>query len=349
MIEYIIKKQKITILFFVMIVMVGFLSFFQLPKQEEPDIVVNIATVTTVYPGATPEKVEQTVTKKIEERINELQDLKSISSTSSLGVSNIVVEVKDGVDPKQKWDELRKKVKDAEADLPADAKQPVIQDDLNRTFIQTFNIAADSREQLYSLRDMLKTWKDQLRTIPGVADVVIDGLPDQEVRVDIDTPRLQQYGITWGQVMNAVKTENEKMPIGDFDVNDRTYQLKLAESHNPDELNQVIVARTADGFPVYLKDVGHVTLTTVKPTLYAYHNGKPSVSLSITAEIGNDVPSLQRSVDAMMHSLDKSLPAWAKKESVYSQNERVAEACELYGFVPHPPPCRGRDNRQSVR
>lgn len=325
MIEYIIKKRKITLLFFIMVVMTGFLSFFQLPKQESPDIVINMATVTTVFPGASPEKVEQTVTKKLEERINELQGLKYISSTSSLGVSFIIVETKSGVDPKQKWDELRKKVKDAEADLPDDAKQPIINDDLNRTFVQTFSITADSREEVNSLRDMLKSWKDQLRTIPNVADVSIEGLPEEEIRIDVDTQKLNQYGLSWSQVMMAVKSENEKIPLGDLTVKDRTYQLKLTESYNVEDLNNVIISRTRDGFPIFLKDIGRIVKTTEQVKAYSYYNGKPSVSLSINAETGSDVPSLQKRVDEMMKTLEKSLPVWAQKHSIYTQNERVDE------------------------
>jgi multidrug efflux pump subunit AcrB len=324
-IEYIVRKRKITLMFFVMVVVVGFLSFLQLPKQESPDIIVNIATVTTIYPGASPEKVEQTVTKKLEEKINELQGLSYISSHSRLGVSTIIVETKSDVDPKQKWDELRKKVKDAEADLPADAQQPIINDDLNRTFVQTMAITADTREQLYSLRSLLKSWKDQLRTIPNVADVTIEGLPEEEVRIEVDTQKLSQYGLTWGQVMMAVKKENERVPLGDLTTDSRTYQLKLAENYDVNALNKVIISRTAEGYPVYLKDIGTVKLTTETVKSYSYYNGKPSVSLSINAETGSDVPSLQRRVDEMMATLEKSLPAWAKKHSIYSQNERVDE------------------------
>ncbi|MED4911447.1 efflux RND transporter permease subunit [Brevibacillus centrosporus] len=325
MIEYIVRKRKITLLFFVMIVLVGFLSFIQLPKQESPDIIINMATVTTIYPGASPEKVEQTVTKKLEEKINELQGLNYISSTSSLGVSSIIVETKSGVDPKQKWDELRKKVKDAEADLPADAKQPIINDDLNRTFVQTLAVTADTTEQLYSLRDMMKSWKEQLRTIPNVADVTVEGLPEQEVHIEVDTQKLSQYGLTWAQVMMAVKKENEKIPLGDLTTDKRTYQLKLAETENVDELNQVIISRTSEGYPIYMKDIGTVKMTTESIKSMSYYNGKPSLSVSVNAETGSDVPSLQKRVDEMMVTLEKSLPVWAQTHSIYSQNERVDE------------------------
>lgn len=325
MIEYIIKKRKITLLFFIMVILVGFMSFFQLPRQEQPDIIINIATITTVYPGASPEKVEQTVTRKLEEKINELQGLKQITSSSRLGVSVIVVETQSDVDPKQKWDELRKKVKDAEADLPDEAHQPIINDDLNRTFVQTFAITAGTREQLYSLRGMLDSWKSQLRTIPNVADVTIEGLPEQEVRIEVDTQKLSQYGIAWGQVMMAVKNENERVPLGDLTVNERTYQLKLTESYDVKALENVIISRTPEGFPIYLKDVGRVTMTTERIQSYSYYNGKPSVSISINAETGSDVPSLQERVNAMMLILEKQLPVWAEKHSIYSQHERVEE------------------------
>lgn len=323
MIEYIVRKRKITLLFFTMVVLVGFMSFFQLPKQESPDIIVNMAIVTTIYPGASPEKVEQTVTKKLEEKINELQGLNYIASTSSLGVSSIMVETKGDVDPKQKWDELRKKVKDAEADLPADAKQPIINDDLNRTFVQSFAVTADTREELYSMRTMIKSWKDQLRTLPNVADVLVEGLPEQEVRIEVDTQKLSQYGITWGQVMMAVKKENEKIPLGDLTTDRRTYQLKLAENENVEELNQVIISRSKEGFPIYLKDIGSVEMTTETVKFNSYFNGKPAITLSVNAETGSDVPSLQKRLDEMMLTLDKSLPVWAERHSIYSQNERV--------------------------
>ncbi|GED56874.1 efflux RND transporter permease subunit [Brevibacillus formosus] len=325
MIKYIVQKRKITLLFFSMIVLVGSLSFFQLPKQEMPDIIVNMATITTVYPGASPEKVEQAVTKKLEEKINELQGLNYISSSSSLGVSFIMVEAKSDVDPKQKWDELRKKVKDAEADLPADAKQPIINDDLNRTFVQSFAVTVDTREELYSMRTMLKSWKEQLRTIPNVADVLVEGLPEQEVHIEVDTQKLSQYGITWSQVMMAVKKENEKIPLGDLTTEKRTYQLKLPENTDVEELNKVIISRSKEGFPIYLKDIGSVKMTTETVKTTSYFNGKPSITISVNAETGSDVPSLQKRVDEMMVTLDKTLPAGAERHSIYSQNERVDE------------------------
>ncbi len=325
MISYMIKKQKITLLFFAMVVIIGVFSFFQLPKQEMPDIIVNVATVTTIYPGASPEKVEQNVTNILEEKINEIEDLKSIASTSSLGRSVIVIEANADVDPKQKWDELRKKVKDAEKDLPDEAILPVINDDLNRSFIQSFNITAPTIKDLYSLREEVEDWKQQLRAIPNVAEVQIQGLPDKEVRMEIDLEKLSAYHLSWTQVLQAIKQENEKIPLGNLDIDERTYQLKLPELYPVENLENVIITRTPQGFPVYLRDIGKVELTTEKAEYYAYHNGVPAISININGEVGSDVPSIQKEIDPLIDRLSKDLPEWAEIHPLFSQNERVKE------------------------
>jgi multidrug efflux pump subunit AcrB len=324
MIQYLLERRKITIVFFIMAIFIGFLSFFQLPKQQSPDVIIDVALVTTVMPGASPEKMEQTVTKKLEQRIKELQGIKSIESTSAFGYSVIVVEAESGVDPAEKWDELRKKVKDAEAELPPDANQPVINDDLARAAFYTFNITADNAGQLYQLRSILKTWKEQLGTLPSVSQVTIVGLPDQEVRIELDSNKLRLYNIAWAQVMGAVKAENERIPIGTMKIEGTTYQLKLPNSYELDQLNQIVVGKTAQGFPVYLQDIGRAYLTSVETSIYAFHNGKPALVMGLGVEKRTDAPSTQKNIDAMIGKLKESLPPGVTMEPVYSQSEKVS-------------------------
>ncbi|QGG48382.1 efflux RND transporter permease subunit [Heliorestis convoluta] len=325
MIEYIIKKRKITLFFFAMLLMLGILSFAQTPRQESPDVVVTIATVTTPYPGAHPEKVEQAVTRKIEERINEIQGIKYVFSNSMPGVSSIVVELNPDEDPKTKFDELRNKVRDAERDLPAEAHQSIINDDLNRIYVQTYNITAATRDELYTLRDTLRSWRDQLRTLPNVSNVTITGLPDEEVHITLDMQKIYNFGIPWGAVLSAVQNVNETVPLGEVKTNRRVYELILSDIKDVEEFNHVLVWRTAAGMPIYLHDIANITLTTEEPSVLAYHNGLPAVSLSISGEYGSDIPTLQRHIDTMMAQLEGDLPNWAQLESVYSQKERVDE------------------------
>lgn len=325
MIEYLIRRKKITLLFFVMIVITGFFSLFSFAREEWPNIPITFAIVTTPLPGASPEKVEQTVTKKLEEKIKEMAGLKSITSSSLPGVSVIMLEAKDGFDLNGVWSELRKKVKDVEKDLPADAKQPIINDTLSKTFLQTFALTANTPEQLYAARDTVKSWKEQLRAVPGVAEVQVVGLPKQEIRIELDTAKLEQYGIPWQLVLAAFKGENEKTPLGTIDDTNRSYLLKLQESYNVKDLEKIIVTRSKEGFPIYLRDVAKVKLTNGKITYYSYLNGKPAITFNLTSENGVDIPSLQQKVDKVLAVITKTIPPGISKEDVYSQSGRVNE------------------------
>lgn len=325
MIEYLVKKRKITLLFFVAVTILGVLSFFQLPKQEIPDIVISQAIVTTAYPGATPETIEQTVTKKLEQKIKEIQGIDTITSTSAEGVSSITVQLKSGVDPKTKWTELRSKVKDAESDLPEDATQPFVNDDLIKTFISAYVITAKNAEQLKELSNLMTTWKDQLRAVPGISDVSIQGLPEQEIQINLDTQKMQQFNVTWGQISQAIRSENDRMPIGDIDYKERNYQLRISDERSIEGLNKVIITRTPEGFPIYLNDIATVELAHADVTYYGYTNGQSAITLNISGEIGSDVPKLSDAAAAKMKELEKTLPKQFKLELLYSQKDTIED------------------------
>ncbi|TQR99369.1 efflux RND transporter permease subunit [Paenibacillus ottowii] len=324
MIEYIVKKRKITLLFFVMLITVGVFGFFQLPQQEMPDVTIQNATVTTVYPGASPQKVEQTVTKELEKRIKEVEGVKTINSTSGNGFSSILIESKNGIDPQTVWDNMRKKVQDAQADLPQGAEVPVVNDKLTSSFIGSYALTAHSSAPLYKLNDLTNTWKDQLNTISGVSSVKFNALPDQEVRVHIDNQKLQQYQLSWGQVAQAIQSQMDRVPTGNIEYNGRTYQLVVRETEKADELNQVILTRTKEGNPVYLRDIGATELAHSEAEYFAYVEGKPAITLSIGAETGTDIPSMSEKVNSKLKELEKTLPAGVRLQTLFAQKDQVS-------------------------
>ncbi|MFB5674728.1 efflux RND transporter permease subunit [Paenibacillus terreus] len=325
MIAYFVKKRKITILFFLMAVLVGAFSFMQLPRQEMPDVVVRQAMVTTIYPGAAPQKVEQTVTKKLEQRIKEVKGVGNITSTSGNGFSSILVETEGDAKPETVWDEMRKKVQDAQADLPEDAEVPVINDNLASSFIGSYAIIADSRDSLYDLNSLMTSWEDQLGALDGVSDVTISGLPDQEVKIAIDTQKLQQYRLPWGRVVQAVQARMDLVPTGDVEYNDRTYQLIVKEASDPQELSRLLITRSESGSPVYLSDIGSVQLAHADADVYAYAEGKPAIRISLGAETGTDIRTMNERVNAKLAELQKTLPEDVKFVTLFAQKDNVDE------------------------
>lgn len=323
MIEYLIKKRKITITAFIVLCIFGIVSFLGLPKQEIPDLVISQALVTTVYPGATPETMEQNVTKELEQKINELEGIDTMTSTSSEGVSTIMVMLESDVDPEKAWAELRTKVQDAEEKLPADAMKPIVNDDLVSTFISSYAITANSQEDLNKLNDLTDTWRDQLRKVNGVSDVAFSGLPDEEIRIDIDTQKLQQYNINWSQVSNAINSETGRVPIGAMDFGERNYQLRMQDSRTIEQLGNIVVSRTQDGYPIRLDQVAKVTLAHDKSTMYSYVDGVPAITMTVNAKTGSDVPSIHEDVVATMEKLEATLPEGYDVQLLYAQNDTI--------------------------
>jgi multidrug efflux pump subunit AcrB len=325
MIKYIVKKQKITLIFFAMCIVLGLYNFTSLPKQEQPDVIPMAASVTTVYPGASPEKIEQTVTKILEQKIKEVQGVKTISSTSSKGLSNISIEALNDADPTKVWTDLRTKVQDAQSELPADAKQPIINDSMTSSFIGSYAITSDKVENLYSLNELMNKWKDQLKTVSGISQVNIQGIPDQEIRISLNTQKMQQYNISWEQVVQAIKDENDRVPTGSLDFNQRTYQMTVNASTDPSILNNVQISSNEDGFPISLKDVGTASLVFKKAASYTYVNTKPAISISLSGDTGTDVPAVSKAATAKINELASSLPKDVHFEMLFAQNDRVSE------------------------
>ncbi|WP_046226458.1 efflux RND transporter permease subunit [Paenibacillus dauci] len=325
MIKYFVKKRKITLLFFVMLIIMGVTQLTQLPRQLQPDVVVKTAMVTTTYAGATPELMEQTVTEVLEQKIKEVSNLKKITSTSSNGVSTITVQANEDADTTDTWNELRRKVEDAQSQLPKDADTPVVNDNLTQSFIKSYIIYGKTKQDIYGLSELMNTWQDQLRSVPGITEVNIKGIPDQEVRINIDPAKLQQYKISWETVQQAIQSANNRVPTGNLTHDDRIYQLTVDKSVDYTTLNDIVVQQTEAGIPVYLKDVAKVELTQAKESQLSYYNGTPAISLDISSQTGSDVPNMDAGLSTKINSLEKTLPANVKLAPLFAQNDQVTK------------------------
>lgn len=323
MINFLVKKRKITLLFFIMLIMVGVYSFTGLARQDMPDAIVKTALVTTVYPGATPEKVEQSVTKVMEQAIKKVDSVDKILSTSGSGYSMITVMAYPDADAEKAWNELRKNVQDASANLPEGVMQPTVNDNLSSAFVGSYIIYAESREELYALNDTMIGWRDQLQTVQGVAGVEIQGIPEQQVAIEIDTQKLQQYQIPWELVVQSVQNMSIRVPLGDLNVDNRNYQLQVQSLEDVKLLNDALIMTMPTGSSVYLKDIAEVKLTPGNPDYLPYYNGKPALLINVNAQTGSDVPSMDKAISTKLAELSPHLPKNVKFVTAFAQLEVV--------------------------
>lgn len=325
MIKYLVKKKKITLLFFIMALLMGVSSFLGIPRQEAPDVVIKYATVTTIFPGASAQKMEQSVTKIIEQKVKEIEGVKEITSTSMESTSFIVVKAKDESDTLAVWDKLRKNIQDIKEQLPKGAGIPSINDDLASSFIGSYAIVANGKQQLKELNELVASWKEQLRALPGIAKVEVNGIPKQEVHVNLNSSKMAEYNLSWEQVVLAIEGSKERVPTGAIDFNHRNYQFIVQDKDEIDGLKRILITQSTTGVPIYIGDIANVELSYADSQYFAYYNGKPVITISVAGDTGSDVPSMHQRVEDKMQELGKTLPSHAELKPLFAQKHRVDE------------------------
>ncbi|OXM84285.1 efflux RND transporter permease subunit [Paenibacillus rigui] len=324
MIAKLIQYRKVTLLFFLMAIIMGIVNIVTLKQRENPEIDLTVALVKTVYPGASPEKVEQFVTQPLEQKIKEMSDISKLTSTSMANVSIINVEIKPDTDIKRAWDTLRQKVQAGESELPDEANKPEVNDDLGKIAEQILHFTVNTPEELEPLRPTLDIWKKQLSTLPGVSNVEIVGLPDQEVAVTLNTAKLDTFKLPWTAVAQALKNRHDRVPLGTVDKSTQSFYVNMnKEWTTAAEVGNTDILGLPNGNSLKVKDVADIKLRPKKSEVSVLHNGKPTLDLVINAEKGADIPDLQKRIDGKVAELKPQLPSTVELSSLFTQKESL--------------------------
>ena len=235
----------------------GLFSYVTLPKESAPAIEIPIVVVTTLYPGASPADMESLVTHPIEREIQALADIDEIRSTSTEAVSTIVVEFTPDISVEEAARRVRERVDVARPDLPADVEDPLIREiDFALFPIMTVNLAANFA--LAALHEVADDLKDELESIPEVLEVELVGGVEREVQVNVDLTALQSYGITFTDVVDAIRRENVDIPGGSVEIERFDYTVRVrGRFQRPEEAADVPIAAPG-GRVIYVRDVARV-------------------------------------------------------------------------------------------
>lgn len=320
MLKNIIEYRKITLVFFLAAMLWGILTFYTMPRQEDPDIKVLYARVVTTYPGANPEKVEKLVTKPLEEVFQTVKGVKKIESNSTESLSVIMIEVNPGTDTKKAWDDIRYKIDGVRKNLPSEATEPQVDTDLLRTAMLILHLEAPGMD-FFQMEDLSRKVKDELKGLPGVAEIQREGIPDREVRVTLDLERMARFNLTWGQVSDAIKARNVTIPGGK--LKEQPYGVAIqttGEYIDPQVIGSTIVKVTESGRTVYLRDVAEVQLSTADPGVLVRSNGTPGVSLVLFPKENIDRVEVARSIQAYVEkNLAPALPGGVTARIIFNQ------------------------------
>jgi len=296
----------------------GLYSYVTIPKEAAPSIEVPNIIVTTVYPGASPDDIESLITQHIEREVQNVNGIKEIRSTSTEGLSSVIVEFEPDISIDEAFAKVRDKVDVARADLPNDVEEPVVSEiDFSEFPILVVNLSAPY--PLPRLKEVAEELQDELEAIQGILEVDLLGGLEEEVQINIDLTAMQGYNIAFQDVVDAVRDENTNIPGGSIDVDAFSYLVRVnGEFSHPREINDIVV-KSPNGIPIYIRDIAEVKLgfkereTYARLAVYRVEDAKgelqtvstdptayPVISLNVKKRSGENILETVASVEAAL-------------------------------------------------
>jgi len=318
--EISIKRTTIPVVIFTLLALTGIFSYTLLNKELSPAMDLPINVVMTIYPGAAPSEVENSVTKPIEEAISSLEGIDKITAYSAEGMSALMVQYKDGIDADISLQEAERKVnmiKDSQ--LPANCNDPqFIKYDMNMFPVMSIAVNANLPEtEFYNIID--KEIKTRLSQIKGAAQVEILGGNEREIEIKANAQKLEQYGISLLQVKQVIQAANVDFPTGKVKDDDSKYIVRLAgKFENLDQIRNLIIGTTRDGSDIKVSDVATVVDGTRQSTKLARINGQPAIGLSIQKQTDGNAVEISKSVKSVLADFEKEYAAQDLKFTISS-------------------------------
>ena len=307
--ELSIRRPVLATVLTIIIIIFGIIGYNTLGVREYPSVDNPIISVSCSYAGANADVIESQITEPLEQNINGIPGIRSISSVSQQGQCRITVEFELSVDLETAANDVRDKVSRAQRFLPRDCDPPTVSKaDADATPILMIAIQSGNRSllELSEIADL--TVKEQLQTIPDVSSVQIWGEKRYSMRLWLDPTKLAAHGLTPVDVKNAITNENVELPSGSIEGNTVELTLRtMGQMHTADEFNNIILKKSG-GNIIRISDVGHAELGPADLKSYMKMNGVPMVGVAVIPQPGANHIEIADAVYARMEQMKKDLP-----------------------------------------
>lgn len=303
--EVSIKRPSIILVLFIILTFLGLSSYRNLSYELLPKFSAPIVTVTAIYPGASPNEVENTVTKELEDAVSSMENVDKITATSYEGLSVVVVQLRAEANVDLALQDAQRKVNAILAELPEDVKSPSLGkfsfDDLP---IIRLGVSADiNATDLYDLVEQRIV--PNIAKIPGVAQTNLIGGEEREIRVNVNNEKLQAYRLSLPQLVQLIESSNLDFPTGKIRTQEEQVLIRLAGKYsNLDDLRNLVVAYSANGGPVKLSDVAEVQDTKKEAELINRINLQNSIGISIQKQSDANAVSVSELVRKELSRLE---------------------------------------------
>jgi multidrug efflux pump len=279
-----------TVLFLTfLIVIMGISTYVSLPKENFPEVKIPKIYIGTTHPGNSPEDIENLITRPIEKEINTISSVDNITSTSIQDYSTIVVEFTTDTKVEDALTKVKDAVDKAKAELPSDLDRDPNIFEMDMSEFPILNINLSGNYSLDELKEYAEYLKDEVEKFPEISKADIHGIDEQEVKVNVDPFKLEAMQLNFGDLENAISSENITMSGGSYRSNGVRRTVRIdGEFNEPEELLDIIV-KHEEGNIVYLRDVASVNFDYKEKANYARLGTKPVIMVDVVKRSGENL------------------------------------------------------------
>ncbi|WP_069659330.1 efflux RND transporter permease subunit [Arcticibacter eurypsychrophilus] len=301
--EISIKRPTIVVVLFTVLTILGYISYRSLSYELLPKFSPSVVSVTTIYPGASPSEVENTVTKKIEDAVSSMENIKKLNATSYESLSSVVITLNSGTDVDLALNDAQRKVNAILSQLPDDVEAPSLNkfslDDLPVITMSSTSNMDDAA--FYDLMD--NRIVPAISRVDGVAQVNIIGGREREIQVSVDDNKLQAYGLSLLDIQQVIQSSNLDFPTGSVKTNNRDILVRLAGKYSSVEELRNLVVSDKNGIQVRLGEVADVQDAQKDVEKLARVDRKASIALQVIKQSDANAVEVSKGIHAIISSL----------------------------------------------
>ncbi|MFC5682362.1 efflux RND transporter permease subunit [Flavobacterium sp. MAHUQ-51] len=303
--EISIKRPSLVIVLFTILTLGGLFSYSQLGYELIPKFEMNVITVSTVYPGASPSEIENTVTKKIEDAVASIENIKKIDSKSYESLSVVSITLTSNANADISMNDAQRKINAILSDLPDDAKTPSL-NKFSLSDMPIITIGANGKMDEAAFYDLIdKKIAPVLSRVPGVAQVNIIGGQEREIQVNLDATKMQGYGLSIPQVQQMILASNLDFPTGNIQTREQKILIRLAGKYkNVDELRNLVIS-SKNGIQIRLQDIADIQDTQKIAEKIARVDQKSAIVLQIIKQSDANAVAVSEQVAKTVSNLEK--------------------------------------------
>ena len=318
------------------LMLIGFASYFQLGQDEDPPFTFRAMVVRTYWPGATAQQVAEQVTDKLERTLQEVPYAETIRSYSKPGESQIIFNVKDtikGADVTNTWYTVRKKIGDIRGTLPGGIQGPFFNDEFGDVYGVIYALESDGFDYA-EVKTFADDVRQQLLRVQDVSKVELFGAQDEKVFIEISQKRLAQSGLDFNQVLSQLAQQNAVEPAGALQTPLDVVQVRVAGQFRAVEELRAMPIRGSSGNQLRLGDIAEIKRGYADPpTIKVHHQGKEVIAIGVSMIKGGDIIALGKSLKTLTAKVSQTLPAGIKLVPVQDQPTAVAKSVNEFVSV----------------